>query len=207
MASIPSFTDAEVREAASEVLRRAPYAEWRELENQAALLETLLEWLRGIDRWLIHLSLSAPLLYWLIVAGALLTAVLLFAHVVWLVRVALSMPAAEAPSPTVGVAAPLAAGAEALAADGRFLEAAHRLHLATLETLLQRRVIALDRSDPNRVLRDRLRSAALPDVERQALVALVDRLETHWFRDRVDDASLYDDWRQLHGRLVASVPT
>lgn len=204
MPSIPPLSDAEVREVAAEVLRRAPYAEWREMEAKAALLEPILTWLRDLDGWLIDLSVSAPLWYWLIVIGALATAGLLFAHVVWSVRIALSMPGGEAAPPAAEGAPSLAARAEALAAEGRFLEAAHRLQLATIELLLQRRIITLNRSEPNRVLRDRLLSASLPDVERRALLALVDRLEARWFRDRVNDALLYGDWRELHRRLHAS---
>jgi hypothetical protein len=204
MPSVPPFNDAQVREAAAEVLRRAPYAQWREREVNMAWLEPLLAWLRGFDGWLFDLSISAPVLYWLIVLGALLTATLLLAHVVWSVRVALSMPATGAPPPARESSQSLAAGAEALAADGRFLDAAHRLQLAIIELLLRQRVIALTRSEPNRVLRERLRVAPLPDAERRTLLALVDRLEASWFRDRANDASLYDEWRELHARLCAA---
>jgi hypothetical protein len=204
MPSIPPLSDAQVQEAAAEVLRRAPYAHWRAAEAKAAWLEPLLDWLRSFDGWLFDLSVNAPVLYWLIVIAALLTAATLFAHVVWSVRVALSMPARGAPAPAVEGAPSLAAGAEALAAEGRFLDAAHRLQLATIELLLRRRLITLARSEPNRVLRERLRVAALPDSERGALLALVDRLESRWFRDRDNDASLYDEWRELYRRLRAA---
>ena len=97
-ASMPPLSDEQVRAAAVEVLQRAPYARWRELEAKAAWLEPLLDWLRGLDGWLFELSLTNPLLYWLLVGGCLVTATLLLAHVVWSVRVALSMPAAAGSS-------------------------------------------------------------------------------------------------------------
>jgi hypothetical protein len=206
MPSVPPITlsDAQVQEAAAEVLRRAPYAHWRAMEAQVAWLEPLLEWLHGLDSWLFDLSVNAPLFYWLLIGGALLTAALLFAHVVWSVRVALSMPATVAAPPAMQGATSLAAGAEALAAEGRYLDAAHRLQLATIDLLLRRRVIELTRSEPNPVLRERLRVAPLPDGERRTLLALVDRLEASWFRDRTNDATLYGDWRTLYRQLCGA---
>ena len=91
-----------------------------------------------------------------------------------------------------------------LAAQGRFLEAAHRLQLATIELLVSQRRLALSRFEANRVLRRRVREATLPMAERRTLVDLVDRLERGWFRDRAGDADLYGAWRTLHARLAES---
>ena len=195
-------TDEQVRSAAIEILRRDPYARWRHADAAAAILEAIRRWLGGLNDWLLTLSLRQPALYWLLIGGLLLVAALLLVHVVWSVRVALSLPAPAAPRRAAGGGPSLFAEAEALAAQGRHLEAAHRLQLATIEVLLTRRLIALSRFEPNRVLRSRLEGAALREPDRRALVALVDRLETRWFRDRTNDAALYGDWYALHRRLL-----
>ena len=93
--------------------------------------------------------------------------------------------------------------AEALAANGRFLEAGRRLQLAVIELLLRRRVVALTRSDSNRILRARLREASLPEPERRDLLDLLDRFERSWFRDGSADRSLYEAWCDVHARLAA----
>ena len=201
---LPGLTDEQVRTTAVDILQRAPYARWRNSGTGMAVLEPLLRWLTGLNRWLLELSVRQPVLYWLLIGGLLLVATLMLVHVVWSVRVALSLPAPPAPRRSAAGGGPsLFAAAEALAAQGRYLEAAHRLQLATIEVLLTRRLISLSRFEPNRVLRGRLRSAALPEPERRALLALVDRLEARWFRDRANDAALYGDWYALHRRVLA----
>jgi hypothetical protein len=52
-----------------------------------------------------------------------------------------------------------------------------------------------------------LREARLPDSERADFLALLDRLESRWFRDRAEDRDLYGAWRGLHARLEALVQT
>jgi hypothetical protein len=196
--------DEHVRAVALEVLRRSEYARWREAQTVGEWLRPLLAWLEHLNGGLQRLAWTQPVLYWLIIGGLLCTAALLLAHVAWSVRAALSVPAVVATArPADGPS--LVAEAEALAARGRFLDAAHRLQLATIELLLRRRVIALSRFEANRVLRARLASAALPAAERRTLLELVGRLEARWFRDRTDDADLYADWRALHRRLDAVV--
>jgi hypothetical protein len=198
---LPALSDEQVRTTAVEILQRAPYTGWRNSEAVLAALEPILRWLSHLNDWLLDLALQQPVLYWLLMGGLLLVAGLLLAHVLWSVRIALSMPAPAA-TPRVAAGGPsLVAEAEALAAQGRYLDAAHRLQLATIELLLTRRLIALSRFEPNRVLRSRLHGAALPDPERRALLALVDRLEARWFRDRANDAALYGDWYALHRRV------
>jgi hypothetical protein len=91
--------------------------------------------------------------------------------------------------------------AEALAARGRFLEAARQLQLAVIQLLLRRRVLDLTRSDPNRTLRTRLRDAHMPEADRRDLLGLIDAFERGWFRDRREDPELYESWRAVHARL------
>lgn len=105
-------------------------------------------------------------------------------------------PVAAAPSDWM-------ADAEQLARDGRFVEAAHCAQLASLQVLLRKRWLELERSDPNRTLRRRLGEARLPAALRERFLALLDRLEASWFRDRVGDADLYGDWRRLHADITA----
>lgn len=93
--------------------------------------------------------------------------------------------------------------AVALAHRGRFLEAAHRVQLATLAMLIEFDWLELARSDPNRTLRDRVRESALPARERRRLIELVDRLERLWFDERREDRGLFEDWLSLDERLVS----
>ncbi len=95
--------------------------------------------------------------------------------------------------------------AERYAREGRFLDAAHCAQLASLQLLLRKRCLELERSDPNRTLRRRLVAAPVPDPLRRDFLRLLDLLEGHGFRDREDDSELYGDWRALHAR-IASLP-
>ena len=92
--------------------------------------------------------------------------------------------------------------ATALASRGRFLEAAHRVQLATLSFLIERGWIELARSDPNRTLRQRVAASSLPQDARGDLIALVDRLEALWFDAPVEDRALYEAWLALDTRIL-----
>jgi hypothetical protein len=93
--------------------------------------------------------------------------------------------------------------AMALARRGRYLEAAHRVQLATLALLIEFDCLELARSDPNRTLRRRVRESVLPMRERGELIALVDRLEALWFDTPREDRSLFEDWISLDERIVS----
>jgi len=195
-------SDERVRELAADILAREEYAAFRvDLEAWQGLLR----WLGELASWLENLRVVSPVLYGLLVAGLALIALALLAHVVWTVSLALRMPPPASPSSDAPPGPGLLAQAESLAGEGRFLEAARHVELATLELLLEERVIELARSEPNRVLRRRLRAAPLPAPERRQLLGLLDRLESGLFRDRVEDPELYAGWRALH-RRVASLP-
>lgn len=198
-------TDAEVRRVAEEVLAREEYARWRVEEHPLVLLlERVIGWLDGFLDWSLDLSAASPLLGGALLAGLLLLAVALLAHVVWAVRAALrAPPPPREPRRRAEDGPSLRARAEALAGAGRLLEAARELQLATLELLIREGWIELGRSDPNRTLRERLRRAALPEPERGELLRLLERLEALWFRDRVNDPDLYRAWRRLLDRLEA----
>ncbi len=112
-------------------------------------------------------------------------------------------PVGSDPEAPAGSGPDLLADAERHARDGRFLEAAHCVQLAALQSLLKKKCIELERSDPNRTLRTRLVEAPLAEPVRDRFLALLDRLEGHWFRDRVGDRQLYADWRSLHAQIDA----
>jgi len=92
--------------------------------------------------------------------------------------------------------------ARSLASSGHFLEAAHRVQLATLAMLIDSDVLELARSDPNRTLRHRVADSSLPAGERATLISLVDRLEALWFNEPREDATLFEEWIALDERLA-----
>jgi hypothetical protein len=200
MAAPSDPSDEQIRALAAEILSRDEYfrpglAEeaWR------ALLARLL----GFFDFLEALRLASPFVYWAMLVGLLLTAAVLLAHVAWTVRLALRMPATEGREPGRPTGPGFLEQAEDLAQEERFLEAARRVELGTLELLLRRRVIELSRSDAGRALRERVRRSGLPEAERSALITLQQRLEAGLFRENEADRSLYQAWLDLHRRLDA----
>ena len=190
MTALPAPPDEQARALAVTILKRSEFALWHDTP-----------WVVSLFRWLSGLWETDPVLYWAMLVGLTAVALLLLAHVAWAVRRALAVPASARPRRPAIASPPFLEQADALARRGMFLEAARRVQLAALELLLRARVLELGRSDPNRTLRRRLRDAALPEAERGDFLALVDRLEEHWFRDRSEDRELYDRWRSLHARL------
>ncbi|MBX3025944.1 hypothetical protein KF840_13640 [bacterium] len=191
--------DEQVRALAREILSREPYATWHGSDDPLWWLHHVSDWLERWNDWVGALPAASQVL---IIAGLLAVSALLLTHVVWSVAAALRAPRSDAAPPATDAAPSFAAEAEALAAQGRFLDAAHRLQLATIALLVSQRRLALSRFEANRVLRRRVREAALPSAERRTLLDLLDRLERGWFRDRAGDADLYGAWRALHARLA-----
>jgi hypothetical protein len=193
--------DEALRALAREVLERSEYARWRGLDTDVARhVSDLLA--RFLD-WMTTLSQTAPLFYAALLGALVLVASLLLAHVVISLRRALAAPT-EAGQEKAHVPAPrFTDQVEALARDGHFLEAARRLQLASIETLLGRGQLELRRFEANRTLRRRIEESGLPAAERGEFVRLLQRLERRFFRDREDDRELYEAWRALHGRLAA----
>lgn len=201
MATPPDLSDEQVRALANEILGREEYFQpglteeaWR------AVLERVL----GFFDFLEGLRIASPVIYWLLLGGLAVVGVALIAHVAWTVRLALRMPGPEARAASRDAAGPgFLEQAERLARDGRYLEATRHVELGSLELLLRRRVIDLSRSDPGRALRARVRASGLPEAEREALIALQERLEASLFRDHAADRALYEAWLALHRRLEA----
>ena len=220
-----AFTDEQVRALADEVLARPPYAVFRERQGwlgdvvdrvEAALRrlsDAIPDWV--VDLWEAARNSVVETVGGLFGDGGLATlirfalAIAVLAAfttiVIAVLRELRDQHSGSSGGPGARTGEPkqsLLAEAEHLAGLGRFLEAAHAVQLAALEVLLRREWVVLERSDPNRTLRRRLREAALPDPERGEFLSLLDRLEGRWFRDRVEDRDLYAAWCGLHGRLV-----
>ena len=197
--------DESVRSLAREILARGEYARFR--PRDAEWFESLARSIASAFEWLAGLWSTSPALYALLMLGLLAIAAALLAHVVWSVRRALSATPPPAPAPRAAEAPDLAAEGAALAREGRFLEAAHAMHLASLAVLLGAGALELRRHDPNRTLRRRLASAPIPEPLRRDFLALLGRLERRWFRDRspaAEDPALFAAWQALHGRLAAA---
>jgi len=193
------LSDESVRQLAAEILARQQFARWRGQDWVRAILE----WLARYLAWMDELWTVSPLLYWLILFGLTTLTVLLLTHIVWSIRVALAQPEVTAAKRQAPPAPRFAEQAEALALEGRFTEAAHRLLLASIQLLVQHGAIELERHDPNRALRRRLAKSSLPGEQRTEFLRLLDALERRWFRDRLSDPDLYRAWKALHARLVS----
>ncbi len=197
----PVADDDRIRALAAEILARPEYARWR--PRSLAWLEQLRQWIMDFFRWSGDLAVTAPVLYWTMVAVLLLIGSALLVHVVISLRAALAQPRAGANAGAADDDPHLLERAEGLAGRGLFLEAARYVQLAAIDLLIRRRVLELSRADANRILRRRLADALLPPAECRELTRLLDRLETLWFRDRTEDRELYESWRSLYTRLDA----
>jgi hypothetical protein len=194
MPALSSTDDAAVRALARQILDRPEYASWRS--------KTSPEW---IIRWLLNLLNENPVLFWLIVGTMLLMLVLIVGHVAWTIRRGLITRPADGPGGGPDAARSFVDDATALAARGRYLDAARAVQLGTIELLVRAGRIRLGRGDANRVLRRRLGEARIDDGLRDDLVASIASLERRWFRDREEDEELYRRWRGVYGRLAAEV--
>jgi hypothetical protein len=205
---VDAISDERAREVALDVAARAEYARFAVPDN--SVLMRLLSLLGDLLDWMAALHDRSIGLWLLIMLGLLALAAALLVHVVWTIRSALRANALAAESASsAGERRNLARDAEALAAAGRHLDAAHVLHLACIQRLVERGVLELRRHDPNATLRQRLAGAPLAPVERGEFLQLLDWLEGRWFRDRATDArdaELFSAWRTLHARLMAGVP-
>jgi len=198
-AAAGQLADAEaIRGLAAEILQRPEYAAARDPEELLKYLRWLLEFLDGLN----ELRFSAPGLYWLILGVLLLVLGLLVAHISWAISRAMRDSAElgkgfEAPPP-----ADFQRDAQGLAADGRYLEAAHRLLLATLQHSARAGLIELRPEDTNRSVRRRFEGARLPRDLRTEVLALMVETERLWFRDRRSHPALYDRWSAAYAGLL-----
>ena len=197
---MPDLSDPAVLKLAHKVLARTEY-------SGLAKPDTIADWERRIIEWLLKLQFlhdRNPVEYWLIFAAVVAVVVALFAHLAWTVWIA-THTAAPAES-RIEVAAPpnLAADAARFAAEGHYLDAAHRLMLASFRALAERSVIELRPDRSNRWIRNALRKSALDRDIAAELDDLVERTERRWFGDRTNDPAIYEQWRTAFTRLSSA---
>jgi hypothetical protein len=187
-----------IRGLAAEILQRPEYAAAR---DPVEVLKYL-RWFLEIIDWFDTLRTTSPGIYWLVLGVLLLVLVLLVAHISWAISRALreSVEAGEAMEPPPPVDFLL--DSRRLAHRGHYLEAAHRLLLATLQHSARAGMIQLRPEDTNRKLRGCLDRAELPEGLRRELLALMVETERVWFRDRRDDPILYDRWSAAYAGLL-----
>lgn len=221
-------SDEAAREAASEILAQHRYARWNdEFEAWLRAFDQLVEWIPDglIDalRWFQEVVIQGflvEILGWigrfLRLFGVLGQTPSALGWVAVCLLLALAMLLAyrffgeggrDARTPIVArrpsrTHAEAIAESKALAREGRFLEAAHRVQLATLAMLIEFDWLELARADPNRTLRQRVAASSLPERERRLLISLVDRLERLWFDEPREDPDLFEAWIDLDARLV-----
>ena len=218
-------SDEEARAAAREILAQAEFTRWHsDYEAWLRALEGLVEWLpdwlidvvawlrehvlegiilellRGIGR-LLGLVGEPPGALGLLAVCLLLAAAIVLAYRFWGSRWRETGARRDARGPSRSHADSIRE-ARALAREGHYLEAAHRVQLATLAHLIETDWLELARSDPNRTLRRRVSASSLPERERRQLIALVDRLESLWFDQPREDRQLFEEWVVLDERLL-----
>lgn len=192
-------SDSAVLDLARKILDRPEYADLH--RNDPRRLVSLLRWLFGWLGKLEILHVSAPGLYWLVMAAIFAVFALLVAHIAWTISVAMRVrnppetlaPPSESRDP--------AAEAEQLAATARYLEAAHHLMIASFRTLAETSVIELRPDRPNRWIRMALRDSTLNPHLAAEIEGLIDRTERHWFGDRENDPAIYSQWRSAYREL------
>ncbi len=166
------------------------------------------DWEQRIAQWIGRLEIlrdANPLLYWAIFGCVIAVAIALFAHIIWTIWVATHTLAPHENRIARTAAAPdLAADAARLAEDGHYLEAAHRLMLASFRTLGERSVIELRPDRSNRWIRAALHKSALDADLAADLDRLVERTERRWFSDRANDPAIYAQWRTAFERLFSA---
>jgi hypothetical protein len=201
------MSDANVRALASKILARPEYV--HASGKQAQLESSLYQFLERILRWFSQMEVlrdNSPLLYWMIVLAIAGVCVALIAHVTWTLWIAMTTPEPPALQRASDANVPdLAREAELLAATGRYLDAAHRLMLASFRTLAERSLIELRPDRSNRWIRSALSAAPLGPTLAVELDALIERTEHRWFGDRADDPEIYARWRAAFERLSAQV--
>ena len=196
---MPDPSASAIRELARNILARREYG----LINQNPELKWI-DWLRRFITWIGVLHMNSPALYWALVAVLLIVVVAAFAQIVWSLRAAFRVRAPSARPVLAGQAADLAGEAHQLAASGRFLEAGHRLMIATFGVLAQRSVIELRPECSNRWIRAALSASTLAQALAIEIGALVEQTERRWFGDRENEPDIYFHWRSIYQRLLSS---
>jgi len=199
---------AEVRARLAEILARPAYHNplAKLAERLEALLMRVLRFLSEALEGLQGLAVTAPLLYWLIIAALVVVLVLLLTHIGYTVYRGVTMGSgprladdrADGAPPTP---ASLRSQAERLAAEGRHVDAIRTLFRA-LALELQRR----GRSFVFTSLTNREFAAAFSDDPTvfDRLRTFVDLLDDRWYGQRPCDAKDYELCMQVYNQVLAS---
>jgi hypothetical protein len=202
-AELATVSDIELRERAAEILTRPEYARFRTVP--AELLRELLDLFSAWLAWLAELHERSPLLYFCVLFGLIALVAALSTHLVWSLRAALRMPPPE-PEPAARGERDFVAEARGLAQSGDYLEASHRLLLASLAHAARSRLLELHPDDGNQAVRRKLHAAALEPDLKQRWSALIARTDALWFGSRAQNAELYEDWRGVYAELTGGAP-
>jgi hypothetical protein len=196
---LPDPSDAAIRELARNILARREYG----LVNESPVSRWE-DWLRRFIAWTGVLRMTSPVLYWLLIVAISIVVVAMIAQMVWSLRAALRAPPPPARPASADQPADLAGEARRLADAGRFLEAGHRLMIASFGLLAQRSVIELRPDCSNRWIRTALRGSPLAEGLAIEIGALVERTERRWFGNRENEPGIYFDWRSVYQRLLST---
>ena len=198
-AQLATISDSELRARAAEILARPEYARFRTIPAEALrqLLAQLEHWLS----WLTELHERSPVLYFSLLLGLTALAAVLLTHVIWSLRAAFRVPAAEAAAPARGER-DFVAEAQTLAQRGDYLEASHRLLLASLAHAARSRLLELRPDDGNQAVCRKLQDSALPPALKQRWTQLIARTDAQWFGARVQSEELYGQWRTVYAELT-----
>ena len=202
-AELATVSDLELRARAAEILARPEYARFRTIP--AELLRELLDLFGDWLAWVTQLHERSPLLYFGLLFGLIALIAVLSTHLVWSLRAALRMPPPE-PEPPARGERDFVAEARALAQSGDYLEASHRLLLASLAHAARSRLFELHPDDGNQAVCRKLRAAALEPGLKQRWSALIARTDALWFGSRAQNAELYAEWRGVYAELTGSAP-
>ncbi|MFZ1121397.1 MAG: hypothetical protein WCA59_01305 [Candidatus Binataceae bacterium] len=197
---MPDLSDPAVHKLTAEILARPEYGQ---ATGGDSILVRLLSWLLDKLGQLEILRVKEPVIYWTILAVVALVLAGMTVHLIWTLWVALSAPEPAAQRWEGSSRRDLAQEADALAADGRYLEAAHRLMLASFRALAERSVIELRPDRPNRWIRTALLRSSLAEGLALEIGALIEQTERLWFGDRRNDPGIYARWRSTFERLCA----
>lgn len=194
------MTDQSVRDLAHHILERREFVDAMHAERTQRWMQMISDWLNQFTA----LRLRSPIVYWLVIVGAFALAIALIVNLVQSLSAALRAPDPAAQSRPGQAAVPdLSEQAEALARDGRYLEAAHGLMIACFRTMAERSLIELRPDRSNRWIRSALRSSSLGEAFVAEIDRLISRTEQRWFGDRRDDPDVYLQWRSAFERLLA----
>jgi hypothetical protein len=195
------MSDDAVRALAHKILARPEYA------AASGVNSKLEDWLHRLVQWVAKLEVlrgNQPILYWLIVIAIAAVTFGLIAHVTWSIWIAMTAPEPASSARGSNANFPdLAQEAESLAANGRYLDAAHRLMLASFRALAERSLIELRPDHSNSRIRAALRQSTLGANLAIEIDGLVERTERRWFGDRANEEEIYARWRSAFEQLSA----